>query len=279
MKQKIQRSFFPGDQWLFFKIYVGLREVDSILIDTIAPYIKRLFKKHYIDKWFFIRYSDPDYHIRLRVHVSDFNAYGIVITLLHSALNSYIKSHIISKVVIDTYVRELERYGQADIDTCESFFQHDSALACNTLQLTQSESILWQSSILFIQELLINAFNSDLERNKFLDLMSKSYCTEFGYDLSNQKNLNAMYRKYRSIIDSLIAGHITDSILIQCNESIIAIATKYRLLASNNNILSSLIHMHFNRLFTVNQRKYELIIYYFMSKSYKSMISRALKCV
>ncbi len=279
MKQKIQRAFFPGDQWLFFKIYIGLREVDNILIETIAPYIKHLFKKHYIDKWFFIRYSDPDYHIRLRVHVSEINAYGTIITMLHSALNRYIKSHIKSKVVIDTYIRELERYGHEDIDTCESFFQHDSTLICRIMQLTQSESILWQSSVLFIQKLLLNAFNTDSERNNFLSLMSKSYCTEFGYDSSNQKNLNAMYRKYRPIIDTLIAGPITDPALIQCNESIIAITTKYKLLVSKNNILSSLIHMHFNRLFAVNQRKYELIIYYFMSKSYKSMISRALKCV
>ena len=74
----MQKNFILGDEWLYYKIYTGAKTADNILIDVIKPIAQTLFDEQVIDKWFFIRYSDPDFHIRVRFHCVDISKIGIV---------------------------------------------------------------------------------------------------------------------------------------------------------------------------------------------------------
>lgn len=62
---KIHRTFIPGSQWVYIKLYTGEKTADDLLIQVIAPVIKKVQKAQHIKKWFFIRYSDPDFHLRI----------------------------------------------------------------------------------------------------------------------------------------------------------------------------------------------------------------------
>lgn len=68
----IQRKFIPGSQWLYFKIYTGVKTADEVLAHTIRPFLRELYAERWIDGSFFIRYNDPDFHIRLRLHIDRF---------------------------------------------------------------------------------------------------------------------------------------------------------------------------------------------------------------
>ena len=68
----IQRKFIPGSQWLYFKIYTGVKTADEVLAHTIRPFLRELYAERWIDGSFFIRYNDPDFHIRLRLHIDQF---------------------------------------------------------------------------------------------------------------------------------------------------------------------------------------------------------------
>ena len=43
-------------------------ELEKILTDIILPITNKLKKDGIIDYWFYIKYLDPDYHLRLRFH-------------------------------------------------------------------------------------------------------------------------------------------------------------------------------------------------------------------
>lgn len=65
------RTFIPGSEWIYFKIYTGIKTADTILKNELYNFAREMKEKSLIDKWFFIRYTDPDFHIRLRLHLKE----------------------------------------------------------------------------------------------------------------------------------------------------------------------------------------------------------------
>lgn len=67
---KTQKTFTIGSEWMYYKIYCGVKTADDIMLKVIQPICKQLLQEQSIDKWFFIRYSDPDAHLRVRFHLT-----------------------------------------------------------------------------------------------------------------------------------------------------------------------------------------------------------------
>ena len=67
----MKRTFSLGSEWLYFKIYCGVKTADFILVDYLKETIEQLLAQQYISKWFFIRYNDPDAHLRLRFKIDN----------------------------------------------------------------------------------------------------------------------------------------------------------------------------------------------------------------
>ena len=80
MKSTSKRTFYPGDEWLYFKLYTGIKTADDILIRSVFPVVKKLMREEIITKFFFLRYSDPDFHIRFRVLVKNPKDLGYILT-------------------------------------------------------------------------------------------------------------------------------------------------------------------------------------------------------
>jgi thiopeptide-type bacteriocin biosynthesis protein len=67
MPEAIKRSFTIGEEWLYFKIYCGVKTANELLISVVEPLVTKLRKEKKITLWFFIRYSDPEHHLRIRL--------------------------------------------------------------------------------------------------------------------------------------------------------------------------------------------------------------------
>src|SRR5262249_45728448 len=65
------RTFAPGASWVFAKFYSSVSAADRVLIEVIAPQSRMFLKRRAIERWFFIRYADPDEHLRWRLRVPD----------------------------------------------------------------------------------------------------------------------------------------------------------------------------------------------------------------
>lgn len=153
----VKRSFIPGSEWLYIKIYTGYRSADNILVDYLLPFVDMLKNKQIIHGYFFVRYTDPYYHIRFRIHISNLFDYGIICQNLEQIFNPCLINGLVWNIQCDTYKRELERYGEDYINEVEKIFCIDSESIIRLIQLV-GESInpdedRWKLSLLLLDQI------------------------------------------------------------------------------------------------------------------------------
>jgi len=174
----IQRTFIIGDKWSFFKIYTGYKTADKILTDLFYPLSQQLLLNNIIDKWFFIRYSDPKFHLRIRFYTDDNSKTGILINNVNNSIKHYVNQDLIWKVQTDTYIRELERYGDNNIENSEFFFWYDSEMICKILsfnEVKQDDNLRWLLALKII-DVLLDSFQYSLEdKFNFLKTLQKNF--------------------------------------------------------------------------------------------------------
>jgi lantibiotic biosynthesis protein len=101
------RRFAPGSQWLYAKLYGPAAAADSVLADVIAG----LERHGRLEQWFFVRYADPDRHLRLRIHGEPSRLWGELLPALHEVSLPALADGRLYRIAIDTYEREIERFG------------------------------------------------------------------------------------------------------------------------------------------------------------------------
>jgi thiopeptide-type bacteriocin biosynthesis protein len=83
-----------------------------------------------VDAWFFLRYRDPDPHLRLRFHGKPDGLWGELLPRLHTWTTRLRQDGLLITAVLDSYDPEVERYGgPGAMADAERVFHADSALA------------------------------------------------------------------------------------------------------------------------------------------------------
>jgi thiopeptide-type bacteriocin biosynthesis protein len=277
------RKFLFGDNWLYIKIYIGENFTDDFLINKLKTFVETEKNANIIKQWFFLRFKDPENHIRIRfnlhkAHHSFYDEFKI-------SLKDYIESNIIYKVQIDTYSQELERYGTVNINNCEEFFCCDSITVLNILSFLKKNVIddkyRWMIGMRYI-DMVIDEFSFSLpEKKRFSKMLSDSYFFEFNGQKSMKIQLDEKYRTENHNISFILSS---DTDLIKSIDKILFLEKNNRLkiikkvkdcLTEDSSInlesiLSSFIHMTLIRLFKSKPRYNELIFYKFLYKFYSS---------
>jgi lantibiotic biosynthesis protein len=286
------REFSIGSEWLYYKFYCGIKSADKILAEAIQPALEKMVEKKLIDKFFFIRYYDPSFHIRVRFHLPQVSAIGEVIGLLHEHIRHFEKEGFIWKTQTDVYKRELERYGHCAIEPAESLFYYDSLAVLKMLQQTWGdarEQIRWIWAMRATDELLTAFGFSITEKLQRMEALKNSFATEFNADKPLKNQLNNKYRHYRKQLELVMDASKDDTHDMQ---PILALLTdKSRQLqpvvqellqlqqaglleVPLNDLLFSYIHMLINRAIPSNPRMHEMVIYDLLCQYYRSVISK-----
>lgn len=280
----IERNFAPGSNWLYCKLYLGSSLSDKLLSNDLRTAISSILLNH-ADLFFFIRYTDPEYHLRLRFRLVNTNSIGAVISLLYKALKPYLIAGHVWKVQYDTYEREIERYGIETITESEGLFFNDSIACLEVLGVLLHESIEKRVLVaLKMIHILVSSFRVEIpDRMIIMEQLTMAFKKEFGIP-ENSKQLNQMFRQRRLEIEKYIKNDITDQCLLICDSilkrkmeadlplinAIINKTTKER----KNELLRSYIHMMMNRLFVSKQRMMEVIVYDLLRKYYRGDIAK-----
>lgn len=277
------RSYIPGSQWVYFKLYTGKNSSDQLIVEHILPFVKNLQGNNVIDKFFFIRYVDSDYHIRLRFHMTDKTDFSYLFNMFYEKFDPLLSQGFITDIQLCTYKRELERYGIDTMDSIENLFYFDSQIVISLITYISSHEdgvIMKLQSAMYVIDYILSCFDKEeVEKEKIIASISGNFLKEFGFTSSMYTDgLNKKYRKYRTIIDRTLdnpPSYILESIKehnAQIKKVIIDIIDKFDKNNNIDNLIGSIIHMFMNRLFQTNNRLYELTIYYFLYKKYKSNI-------
>jgi len=284
----IQRTFTPGDHWLYFKIYTGFKTADQLITDVISPLANQLLNIQVISKWFFIRYTDPDLHLRLRFYLTDKSKMNIPILMINQMLIEYIRHGLVKKVQIDTYQREIERYGEATMELSESMFFYDSQCFADIFQAIQgeeSETLRLLSSLASVDALLDDFSYNLHDKTEFITMVKDNFTREFGLE-NSRSQLSDKYRIHRKAVEEVLEPKETKyqtihNILQARSQAQIPIASQIVQHVEKgkklNTLLSSYIHMMMNRWFRSKQRMYEAVVYDFLLKYYKSRMAREAK--
>jgi thiopeptide-type bacteriocin biosynthesis protein len=290
-----QRAYLPGSEWHYVKIYCGVKTADLILAEVIKPLVGELLRERIIDKFFFIRYYDPDHHLRIRFKGEE-TFYAIVTNKLNTTLDPFLKENLISNVQTEIYKREIERYGSENINNSESIFFIDSIGSINILSLLEGDEgdqLRWQFAIKGVHDLL-DAFQFDNPmKRELMNWLSTNFAREFQLDnQEGKKQLSSKYREYRSVIDFVFQENLDEehdfyrvwelfkirkeSLSTYANE-ILSLSKENKLSVKLNDLVASYIHMFLNRFLRSKQRMQEMVIYDLLHQHYKSLIARETK--
>jgi thiopeptide-type bacteriocin biosynthesis protein len=286
----LRRLFVPGSEWLYAKIYCGESNADRVLRDAIAPVVRA-----HGGPWFFIRYNDPDSHVRVRFRGEPAKLAGEVLPALERAIAPLLDHGIARKLVLDTYERELERYGgDRGMELVEELFWRDSEAVLGIVELLEGDAgadARWRLAVRGIDSLLDALGLGDEQRAKIYADARDMLGREMRADTAFWGRIGDRFGKERASLDLLFArdpardaDHDLEpgfDLLEQRDAQIRELAVELcrrdaagELVPTLASFAWSLVHMHANRLLHASQRAQELVLYDFLRRLHASRRAR-----
>ncbi|GAA4312342.1 lantibiotic dehydratase [Compostibacter hankyongensis] len=281
------RKFLPGSMWYYFKIYCHPQRASEMLVNYILPLCKRWISAGFLNQWFFVRYGDPEFHLRIRFNLIPVHA-GLIIRVLNQCLSPLTDSGLIRDFQVATYERELERYNPEVMDELESCFCASAALVMKFLEndsrIAHVPLALYEMAYGSI-EALLNIFSYDIKAKiRLFAGLHKAMEAEFGASAEIKAQLRRKFREIRSMAPSDIVEPIMIkygvtvpfNIFKYVHKQIAGISASWPP-SKKDSLMGDLIHMHLNRLFSGSPRKNEFILYYCLWRHYESCLGRMQK--
>lgn len=297
---EVPRVFTPGSSWLYAKLYTGPATGDEVLRRLVAPLRRQLLDTGAADRWFFLRYADPDTHIRVRFHGEPARLAAEGLPALHQAAAPLLAEGLVSTIQLDTYEREIERYGgPAAIDAAEVLFAADSDAVLAILDLIagdEGQSAAWQLTLAGIDQLWGDLGMTLEERLSAAEAARENLGREHRADgparVTIERALGHTFRRERLALEQLLdpvgrsesplwpglevldarsramAGPIA---ALRAAEAAGQLGRPLRAMAWD------LAHMVANRMLRVAARAQEMVLYDFLGRLYRSRIARARK--
>ena len=291
----LARSFPPGSEWLYAKIYAGSATADRLLTEQVAPLVRSALGSGAADGWFFIRYGDPDWHLRLRFHGTP-EGLARVSRELTETLSAPHQERLLWKVQLDTYEREVERYGGPEaMVLAERLFQVDSEAVLQLLELLPGDEgadARWRLMLYGMDRLMGDLGLGPEERLSLVTGLRAGFGREFQAGRVTERQLGERFRKERKSIEELLGPRrVRQSVLAmgqvvyqRRSERLAPITAALRALAEAGTLrvpllelAGSLLHMHANRLARASARAQELVLYDLLGRHYASQAARQRK--
>jgi lantibiotic biosynthesis protein len=288
-----ERSFPPGSEWLYLKLYTGTALADRVLAETVAPLAREALASGAASRWFFLRYGDPDWHLRVRFQGDPRRLRTEVLERLYALLEAPRRDGLIHRVQVDTYERELERYGgDVGLTLAEGWFHVDSEAALELLDLVagdEGEEARWRLVLCGIDSLLTD-LGFDLDgRCRLMEGLRQGYSQESGTDGAFERRLGERFRTHRPRLESLLWGPPPTEGPLAAGLEVLRRRTARqaplleRLRASADagaltqpldRVAESLVHLHTNRMLRTAARAQERVLYDFLHRLYASRQAR-----
>jgi thiopeptide-type bacteriocin biosynthesis protein len=272
----IQRDFGIGDHWMYYKIYLGFRQTETALLylrDAIHP----LIKKGYIRKFFFIRYKDPKFHVRLRIYAES-KYHARILKILNNAFSALKERLGYIKIIQDSYLREIERYGAEYIEAAETIFYLDSEIVIGILRILlegssdQRDKQRWFSALYLAKKYLYTIFSEVDDLCKYTELNWKAHADQLRVTKESIRAIDQDFNENRLQYMDLL----NENLILQTDEirgikdwidqQFIEIQKVIKGNGIPQTIMGSIIHMSLNRLFRSHNNTYEFSVYQILKR-------------
>jgi thiopeptide-type bacteriocin biosynthesis protein len=289
----VRRRFPPGSEWLYAKLYTGAATADLVLDDMVGPLVRSSVASGAADAWFFIRYADPDWHLRLRLHGEPGRLHAEVLPRLQAAAAPLLEAGQLWRMQLDTYEREVERYGgDRGVELAERVFAADSEAALAIIGPLFGDlglDLRWRLAMRGM-DLLFDDLGLTLEEKRSVARRAREgFGREFGIDGNFRSRVSQRYRAQRSHLEALLdSAQAPPAPLVAGVEAlrrrslqIAPVTAELRRLARSGQLSATLAdiamgyaHMHVNRLLRSAQRAHELVLYELLDRAYSARAGR-----
>ncbi len=291
----VERRFLPGSSWLYLKIYTGAATADAVLRDHLAPAIASALARGLVDRWFFLRYADPEPHLRIRFAGDPDTLSGRLLPYLHAVLAPAVARGLIWKVCVDTYEREVERYGgPAGVELAEQLACADSDAALAIISSCEGDAgaeAMWRLAVRGCDQLMNDLGMSLADKRTAMTDARDAFGAEHGADAAFYKQLGDKFRTHGKELGALLAASSSDedhpmspalAALAVRSHRLRPLGTRLRALASAgaltqpiDALVHSYVHMHVNRMIRSSQRAHELVLYDLLRRLYDGQAARS----
>ena len=264
------RAKVLGSDWMYLKLYCGPDVQDDLLRGPLYEFLTEDTVRSAYSRFFFLRYADPEPHLRVRLYSTPDLVTKELIPRACSLAKDLVASEWCSKASFDTYEREIERYGGRRGITCaERLFSIDSWLALQLLLASpQEQEAVGRIRLgVLVANWLLDSLGLDLTRKV-------SWCRQFS---QYRQAAGPLYRQEKHALrDLLISDQQTLSDLIgnqfaepllSFKSDLLPVGRELRKLDVNGiltrtleELTASFIHMHCNRLFGLDRGAEERIL-------------------
>ncbi len=289
---RVRRRFPPGSEWLYVKLYAGPATADRVL-DRAAAVVDAALSSGAADRWFFLRFGDPDPHLRLRLHGRADELLGHTVPSLHRAVAPLLETGELWRVQLDTYEREVERYGgDRAIELAERIFAADSEAVLAVVRGLRGDAgaaLRWRAALLGM-DLLFDDLGLPLDTRRAVARRARDgYGREFGVDGTFRRAVSHRYREQRPAVDRLLdpsqdppaelaapaeALRRRSMLVAPLGRALRGLAERGGLTVTLPELALSLAHMHVNRMLRSAHRAQELVLYELLDRSYSSRAAR-----
>ncbi|MBL0312775.1 MAG: lantibiotic dehydratase [Holophagaceae bacterium] len=270
------RAYPPGSEWLYLKLYCGPASADRLLVE-LAPLLQMAKTQGLWDRWHFVRYRDPAHHLRLRFHGLPTRLLAELLPLVHKHLEKHLAQGFLSKVQVDTFQPELERYGGSlGFALAEGWFYEDSQQTLNHLVGGMTLGERWGAGLRGTDAIWA-ALGLDVHSRKGLAQDARDgFRKEFGDSGEGAVQIGKKFREFRREFET---GIPVASELMATPEprSLPRIGDAFHqglMQEDLTNIAGSLSHMHLNRMLRTDHRENEWVIMEFLTRLYESHLAR-----
>lgn len=281
------RSFAPGSEWLYAKLYTAPSELSSVL-ERLRPVLQGI-RWGAAERWFFLPYADPHPHLRVRVRGEPSRLLGEVLPALREAVAPALGRGAIWRFQLDTYERELERYGgPLGMDLAEEVFwiDSDAVLALGPC-CTGDPELRWQLAAVGIERLLACLGLSFDQRAAFVHAARAALVRGLALPLEVQRQVGERYRRHERRLAELLwgapegAAALGLDVLEERSRRLVDVCGRLRdALRTQHDgawpeLVSALPHLHAVRMLGHEARSQELVLYDFLHRQYVSRRTRA----
>ena len=289
------RQLLPGSAWTYVQLYTGHAAADRVLADVVGPLSRKLTANGTVDRWFFIRYTDPSHHLRWRLHATTRRAQTTIRNAVERRTADLRDRGLVHRVAYDTYEREIERYGGIEAaGLAEELFWADSEAVLDVLAALAEHGNprhgRWQSAILGVDALLADLGLDFDARLAAMRRTRKQWGERLHVNADVRRDLARKYRAMQSDLVPLLERRFDSTPPLAAVADVLEVRSRrqremvmrLRSLEQDQRLgvplfmlADSYVHMHLNRLFRAEPNLHEVVIYDFLVQLYTRQLARA----
>jgi thiopeptide-type bacteriocin biosynthesis protein len=248
----------PGSEWLFIKLYGPRSFEDDLITERLMPFATYLTSSGLVEDWFYLRYADPEPHLRIRFLGDPSRMKRELISTVCDWAAEAVASGLSERFTLDTYDRELERFGGvAATAVAEQLFGADTRMVAELLHLVRTRAVRLDQTILAVLGIdsLLGGLGLDSTERLRWYRSSVNSRQETGAEYRNRKNFLRTFLALPEALEAQFGGAQLMSILARraaalerAADRLAKLAAKGQLAQHRFALYASYIHLHCNRL-------------------------------